>query len=86
MNSLPANVTQTLSSVDSSGRGSTSELKRADAAAVQGSGLSTPGATVPGSAVSGRRLQECNDVGLQFTQWLLSNPYAWANASLGALN
>lgn len=83
MNSIPANTTQTLSSVDASGRGSTSELKRADATAVAQNGLSTPGASLPGTATTGRRLQDCADVGLQFTQWLLSNPYAWANASLG---
>lgn len=84
MNSLPANGTQAITSVDASGRGTESRLAKVSAADAARSGLSSPGANVPSAALGGsRRLQECNDVGLQFTHWFASNPYSWANASFG---
>lgn len=83
LNSVPANGTLTLSSLDAQGRGSETELAKSSATDVDQNGLTASGVSIP---ASGRRLQSaptCNEVGLQYTQWIASNPYSWANDTLG---
>lgn len=83
LNSVPANGTLTLSSLDATGRGSETELAKSSTSDVDQNGLSASGVSIP---PSGRRLQSaptCNEVGLQYTQWIASNPYSWANDTLG---
>lgn len=87
LNSIPANGTTKLSSLDAAGRGSETELKKGTAGAAAQNGLSASGVSIP--PLAARRLQEdptqptCDEVGLQFTQWIASNPYSWANESVG---
>lgn len=106
MNRLPLRSTQSLSSVDASGRGSEITLKKDPLEESVSEGLSAPGLSVPGSALSVRRLQaastsnpnfqlrplnsgqavsndSCSYVGVQLTEWLSSNPYAWADGTVG---
>lgn len=83
LNSVPANGTLTLSSLDAQGRGSETELAKSSTTDVDQNGLTASGVSIP---ASGRRLQSapaCSEVGLQYTQWIASNPYSWANDTLG---
>eukprot|EP00434_Breviolum_minutum_P012083 symbB.v1.2.010654.t1/scaffold698.1/size172485/3 len=81
LNSVPTNGTTKLSSLDALGRGVETEVKKGSAEAAAQNGML--------ASLGARRLQEnptqptCDEVGLQFTQWIASNPYSWANESVG---
>lgn len=88
MNSIEVNATQVLTSVGADGRGSQVVVKKQSTEDVQRNGVNAHGVSVPSSALAGaRRLQadpSCETIGLQSTDWIGTNPYAWANESLGA--
>jgi len=88
MNSIEVNATQVLTSVGADGKGSQVVVKKQSTEDVQRNGVNAHGVSVPSSALAGaRRLQadpSCETIGLQSTDWIGTNPYAWANESLGA--
>ncbi|CAE6961629.1 unnamed protein product [Symbiodinium natans] len=88
MNSIAVNATEVLTSIGADGKGSQVVVKKQSAQDVQQNGLNAHSISVPASALAGaRRLQSspaCDTVGLQSTDWIGTNPYAWANASLGS--
>eukprot|EP00930_Biecheleria_cincta_P054301 TRINITY_DN4031_c0_g1_i1.p1 TRINITY_DN4031_c0_g1~~TRINITY_DN4031_c0_g1_i1.p1 ORF type:complete len:1917 (+),score=290.80 TRINITY_DN4031_c0_g1_i1:241-5751(+) len=93
MKLIPLGATQSLRSVDAAGRGIDITLMktgldgRQTAAPIEAPG----GLRIPGSAlINVRRLQaelgsngSCTELGIQQTDWLSSNPYHWANSSIG---
>lgn len=89
LRNLVVGATQQLGSVGGDGKGTLMQLSKTDAAlAVQG-GIKQTGLSMPGGILSGadtnRRLaaSQCSAVDVQQTNWQLSNPYSWADTSVG---